>query len=248
MKPAKDSELAGANRRAMSAAGNVTLVLDAAAAAERMLEQETRRHPSYADVHHRLGLLRMLRRDLPAAEREFEEALGINPGYRAAYYGLRLVRLLRGAAVPEIAPPQGAAAAVMGRKEAAWRRIDAAYRALVAGDDPLAQLTPATDGVDPQLADHYAGAFAAQMGRWADARAHWTAAAERRATTREALTVLGLWPWPEEADGGMSARLAEVLWTPLAEDLYADLARVCARSGGPRSRASLAASGRPSRC
>ncbi len=49
--------------------GSVGLLLDATREAERVLEQEARTHPSYADVRHRLGLLRLLVGDPVAAER-----------------------------------------------------------------------------------------------------------------------------------------------------------------------------------
>jgi tetratricopeptide (TPR) repeat protein len=208
---------------------SVGLLLDAAQEAARVLEQEGRAHPTYADVRHRLGLLRLLRRDPQGGEREFEEAMGINPGYRAAYYGLRLARMVQGLPVEELRNPDSRS--VTPPEEAAWRRIDQAYQRLGGGQDPLEVLKPGDDRADSLLCYHYAGFFSFGAGESATARRHLEKAAGMSLVTRRALERLGVLPWNEQDLSGIADGLGLLLWSPLAEDLYTYLAHIYARNG-----------------
>lgn len=62
------------------------------------LETEHGRHPRWADLANRVGLLRLTRNDFAGAERAFAAALDQNPRYAWALCNLAAVRALRGAA------------------------------------------------------------------------------------------------------------------------------------------------------
>lgn len=207
----------------------VGLLLDAAREAERVLEQEGRNHPMYADVRHRLGLLRLLRRDPHGGEREFEEALGINPGYRAAYYGLRLARMIQGLKVEELRSTDAQTATQP--QELAWRRMDEAYQLLAGGGDPTQVLGPSEDLTEELLGHHYAGFFHFQAGQHARAQERFEAAARTSPLSCSALERLGVLPWTDADHERTTDGLDSLLWSPLAGDLYAYLARVYARNG-----------------
>ncbi len=215
--------------------GQVGLVMDAALAAETALEEEARRHPTYADVRHRLGLLRLLRRDPEGAQREFEEALGINPGYRAAYFGLRLARLQAGQPVEAPTEPDDRPGSLA--EEYWWRKVDAAYLRLAAGQDPSRELISIEGRPGQLLYHHYAGYFALRAGEHAKARKHFADAAALSETTRAALeSIQNNTPNARQEPGGRgapagSSALEAMLWTPLASDLYTYLGRIYARNG-----------------
>jgi tetratricopeptide (TPR) repeat protein len=204
----------------------VGLLLDAAKEAEKVLEQEARSHPTYADVRHRLGLLRLLRGDAAGGEREFEEALGINPGYRAAYYGLRLARMLQGL-------PPGESLAAGDREqecpeEIYWKLADEYYAGVVTEPGAGEQEGPTDDETQAALTRHYAFHFALRKGDMATARERLESAVSSEAS-REAFGRLGFYPWPGDLEA--AARCEQLLWTPLAEDLYSYLAGIYARNG-----------------
>jgi tetratricopeptide (TPR) repeat protein len=206
----------------------VGLVMDAALAAETVLEDEARQHPTYADVRHRLGLLHLLREDPEGAEREFEEALGINPGYRAAYYGLRFARMQAGHPLEPASEPDDRTGATA--EEHWWRKVDTAYVRLAAGQDPGHELISIEGREGQLLYHHYAGYFALREGDRAKARKHFKDAAALSEITRGAL---------QDGSGGSLANgspeversLETMLWTPLAEALYTYLGRIYARNG-----------------
>jgi len=212
--------------QAAAAAGEVGLVMDATLAAETVLEEEARRHPTYADARHRLGLLRLLRQDPEGAEREFEEALGINPGYRAAYFGLRLARLQAGQPVDAPADPDDRLGGLA--EEHWWRKADAAYRRLAAGQDASQELVSLEGRTGQLFYHHYAGYFALRAGNRAQARQHFADAAALSEITRRALADA---PREGERASLPEAALEAMLWTPLAEDLYTYLGRIYARNG-----------------
>lgn len=88
------------------------LVLDPWLEATRELEAEVRDNPTFADLRHLLGLLRLSRGRADEAVAEFDAALQSNPGYRRARFS-RLVALrlrdggLDPAAWPQQAPGEG---------------------------------------------------------------------------------------------------------------------------------------------
>jgi len=208
---------------------SVELLLDAAREAEVVLEQEARSHPTYADVRHRLGLLRLLRQDPPGAEREFEEALGINPGYRAAYYGLRLARLVQGMPLERLKEPAPQTAVMP--EEWAWEWVDQAYHRLTQGEDATEGLPTPRNREEQLLQHHYAGFFALRLGNDERATEHFRAAASLSLITRGALERLDVAPWARGGERGLEDALQGLLWSPLAEDLYAYLGRIYARNG-----------------
>jgi len=215
---------------------DVGLLLDAAKEAEKVLEHEARTHPTYADVRHRLGLLRLLRNDPAGAEREFEEAMGINPGYRAAYYGLRMARMLQGLPVGEIREPEGKTAPVP--EEMSWRFADECYRRLTDEQYPkeagqcesetAGQDTSSDDGVHT-LPGHYAFFFATRRGDEEEARHQFDKVMAHSEAGQQAFSRLGFYPWPGFDE--VRALCDMLLWTPLAVDLYTYLARIYARNG-----------------
>ncbi len=225
----RTKEARGETKSSAQTGGSVGLLLDATREAERVLEQEARTHPSYADVRHRLGLLRLLVGDPAAAEREFEEALGINPGYRAAYYGLRLARLVQGLPVEPVS--QSDAQGPAEQEEVAWRAVDEAYQCLAKGKDAAAALKTIGQPFEEQLFHHYAGFFAVRAGDLRGAQHHFETAASACPITRSAFERLGILPWDESQRDALSGRLSCVLWSPLAEDLYTYLGRIYARNG-----------------
>jgi len=207
----------------------VGLLLDAERVAEKALEDEAKRCPTYADVRHRLGLLRLASADYQAARSEFEDALGIHPGYRAAYFGLRLSALLQGV-LPE-APTSPTPAGGSVRDEALWACVDQAYQALVQGRDPGDSLR-AWEEREPLLIHHYTGAFAVRSGDLARARQRWETASSASETSQAFFERHEVLPW-SEASPVAAERVARLLWTPLAADLYTYLGRIYARNGLP---------------
>lgn len=217
---------------------DVGLLLDAAKEAEKVLEQEARTHPTYADVRHRLGLLRLLRNDPAGAEREFEEAMGINPGYRAAYYGLRMARMLQGLPVGEIREAEGKTPPLL--EETTWRFADERYRHLTedpqskgadAGQGAQAVAGPDRSGDDGahSLPGHYAFFFATRRGDEEEARHQFDQVMTDSDAGQQAFSRLGFFPWP--GFDQVRALCDMLLWTPLAVDLYSYLARIYARNG-----------------
>lgn len=212
-----------------SAETSVGLLLDAAREAEMVLEEEARANPTYADVRHRLGLLRLMRGDPEGGEREFEEALGINPGYRAAYYGLRLARIIRGLHVEPLAAPD--AGSNQKTEESIWRSVDEAYQRLAEGRDTTDILNASGDRMEALLARHYGGFFALRAGDPKTAQQQFEEAASMSPITRSALERLGALPWDGKEQEGPAAGLLMLLWSPLAEDLYTYLGRIYAHNG-----------------
>lgn len=220
---------AGAPNRSADTGLKVGLMLDATREAEMVLEQEAQAHPTYADVRHRLGLLRLLKGDPQGAEREFEEALGINPGYRAAYFGLRLSRLHQG--LPMEALRKGDLTSPTPPEERLWRRIDEAYQLAHEGTTVTGLVDEPQDKHELQLHQHYAGYFAFRAGDYQKARAAFEAAANASPIARGALERSGILPWNQEDPEALRQSLNQLLWTPLADDLYTYLARIYARNG-----------------
>ncbi len=205
----------------------VGLLLDAAKEAEKVLEQEARAHPTYADVRHRLGLLRLLRGDPAAGEREFEEALGINPGYRAAYYGLRQARMLQGMHPGEFV--EAPASGLSRPEEASWRAVDEYYQSELNSQDGLPRSSDEDGGTAAALARHYAFYFALRHRDFTAAREQLAEAVSSSPAARESFSRLGFEPWP--GDEAAEALAEHMLWTPLAEDLYSYMARIYGRNG-----------------
>jgi tetratricopeptide (TPR) repeat protein len=71
------------------------LVLDPWLEATRELEAQVRDNPTFADLRHLLGLLRLARGDARAAVAEFDAALQSNPGYRRARFSRLVAMRLR---------------------------------------------------------------------------------------------------------------------------------------------------------
>jgi tetratricopeptide (TPR) repeat protein len=207
----------------------VELLLDATREAERVLEQEARLHPTYADIRHRLGLLCLLRKDPIGAEREFEEALGINPGYRAALFGLRLARLQQGIMV-DVLPPVDETTEIS-VEEVTWRAIDEAWRAFVAGTNPLAALSSKEGHVGELLNNIYSGYFLYRAGKLDKARFCFDKAAAGSPVAKSTLNDLGLDRWQDQSEDEIGQALDTLLWTPLADDLYTYLGKIYARNG-----------------
>ncbi len=213
----------------VAAEPKVGLVMDAALAAEKVLEDEARRHPTYADVRHRLGLLRLLREDPQGAEREFEEALGINPGYRAAYFGLRFARMLAGRPVEPVKSPADDQQLVP--EDRWWRKVDNAYLLLSEGKDPTRELLTVDGRTGQALYHHYAGYFALRAGDEDGARSHFEQAASFSDATAGVFERMGVIPWPDGEPKQCAEILGAILWTPLAADLYTYMGRIYARNG-----------------
>ncbi len=206
----------------------VGLILDVDREAEQVLEKLARKNPTYADVRHRLGLLKLSRGDHAAARGEFEEALGIHPGYRAAYYALRLAQTLAGTLPPEGSlTPAGPDAP---REETAWATIDEAYRRAAMGKDPLDALR-AWELERPQLFHLYAAALSGRRSDLGATRQHLETAAQADPTTRTILETAGVLPWDEAQTARALQPILGLLWSPLAADLYSYLGRIYARNG-----------------
>ncbi len=205
---------------------DIELLLDATKEAERVLEQEARAHPTYADVRHRLGLLHLLRSDPEGGEREFEEALGVNPDYRAAFYGLRLARMLQGIQVDKIEEkPEGSSS----NNELIWWTIDEAYRCMLEGNDPVAYLCQ-NSSVDEQIINIYCGFFALKSGNEEIAGKWFEKAVNTSDIIKSALETMGILPWGNHDPKLVAKALQTVLWSPLACDLYTYLGRIYARN------------------
>jgi tetratricopeptide (TPR) repeat protein len=208
------------------AGGPERLIVNGANEAERLLEDLAALHPTYADVRYRLGLLKLSRGRHACAEREFEEALGIHPGYRNAYYGLRLTHWLQGR------PPQGHAASFEGTappQDSVWAIVDRAYELGASGGNPL-EAFAAGPGTESLLHHHYAAGFAAQRGEADSVERHLRAAARLSETSAAVLGSLG-WSDGCKSETMPGGGLGELLWSPLAADLYAYFGRVYARNG-----------------
>jgi tetratricopeptide (TPR) repeat protein len=207
-----------------STRGPRDVIVDAMREAQRALATELERHPGYPDLRHRLGLLFLAEGEQAAAATAFEEALGIHPGYRAAHFGLRLALLWLGRLDPEssVEPPVDPRLT----EEEKWRLIDEAYRLEACGKDPSAAL----QALEPVMAHTYAAAFAARAGEVASVCQHLEAAAKVDPTTARILTEWGMLPWDDARSAEAVGLLRSLLWTPLAAELYAYIARIYART------------------
>ncbi|MBD3237812.1 MAG: tetratricopeptide repeat protein [Candidatus Eisenbacteria bacterium] len=219
----------GNRKLASDGARQVRLILDASREAERVLERDAQLHPNYADIRHRLGLLRLARRDYEGAQREFEDALGIHPGYRAAHYALRLTWLLQGRCPDSDLPKAGAEWAA--REEVCWSAVDQAYRLRLAEKDPAEALRGLDADWAPELGTHYLALFALRDGAVDVARSAFEDAAARSQIAGDVLRRLGLVPWSEESEERAYALSGGLVWSPLAVDLYTYIGRIYASHG-----------------
>jgi tetratricopeptide (TPR) repeat protein len=71
------------------------LVLDPWLEGARELEAQVRDNPTFADLRHLLGLLRLARGNAEEAVAEFDAALRVNPGYRRARFARMVALRLR---------------------------------------------------------------------------------------------------------------------------------------------------------
>ena len=197
--------------------------------ARETLEQQLQRNPEYADLHQRLGLLHLAAKDTERATESFSEALGIHPGYRAAYYGLRLAQIWEGRldAAAEPSAPAGEASPSARAAEELWAVIDAAYREHAADRDPV----PVLGQLPEPVRQHYRAAFALARGTAQDAAAALTACSEASATSAELLRAWKLLPADASRVEAAQALFGQLLWTPLASELYSFLGRIYARNG-----------------
>ncbi len=219
----------------------MVLVLDPWLEAARILEDERRLHPTFADQRHLLGLLYLAREEPAPALEEFEAALAVNPGYaRARFSRLVALRQRDGSLDPAIWNREGPAASADEPERSLWTAWFLGQQGDRNGVRAVLQRLSETVPWTP-LAFY---ALALHQHSWGDVAAATDSlrvSATAHPLFRRILEGRRLLPaahhgprdgrgprrWPEQEAQDASA------WNPCGSDLYEYLGNLCARHGRP---------------